>query len=381
MIVFKNEGELDINSIITFGVSVKEKEGAIGFFGTGLKYAIAVLLREGCSITIRSGMAVYEFALEELVIKSSTFSRITMNGHPLAFTTEYGKTWQLWQAARELYSNCLDEDGEVTDILDESFTGTQVIINGYNFEGVWANRRDFLLETIPIWIGGGVEVHPGESDYVYYQGIRVYKLGTRSKYTYNIQTKQVLTEDRTLASWWSAQHLISDALTVCDNIDILDNILLAGDFLESKFDFEYFSPGREFADRVGFHIRNSTEGLNQTVIKDAIRRRLTSEEEVSCDAPPEEVQVIQDAMEMVTSAGFDIGKFNIKIVESLGEGETTWAMGENIFLSRKLLEQGGKKVAAVLLENFLKVEKNLYTGSEEMQEFLLETIIRLANKR
>ncbi len=381
MVVFKNEGELDINSIITFGVSVKEKEGAIGFFGTGLKYAIAVLLREGCSITIRSGMAVHEFALEELIIKSSTFSRITMNGHPLAFTTEYGKTWQLWQAARELYSNCLDEDGEVTDILDESFTGTQVIVEGYNFDGVWANRGDFLLQTAPIWSGEGIEVHPEGSEYIYYQGIRVYKLNNRSKFTYNIQAKQSLTEDRTLASWWLAQSLIASALTACDNIDILDSVLIPGEFQESKFDFEYFIPGKEFADRVGFHIRNSTEGLNQSVIKDAIRRRLTSEEDVSCDVPPEEVQVIQDAMEMVTSAGFDIGKFNIKIAESLGDGETAWAMGENIFLSRGLLEEGGKKVAVILLENFLKVEKSLCTESREMQDFLLETIITLANRK
>ena len=47
MIVFENPGEIDIRSISTFGVSVKEGDNPIGFFGTGLKYAIVVLLRTG----------------------------------------------------------------------------------------------------------------------------------------------------------------------------------------------------------------------------------------------------------------------------------------------------------------------------------------------
>lgn len=45
MIIFRNKGVIDPKSITTFGVSSKENPGAIGFFGTGLKYAIAILLR------------------------------------------------------------------------------------------------------------------------------------------------------------------------------------------------------------------------------------------------------------------------------------------------------------------------------------------------
>lgn len=101
MIVFKNEGILDINSIITFGVSVKEKESAIGFFGTGLKYAIAVLLRNGCEVAIKSGLDVYYFGTESLIVRGKSFPIVTMNGKQLSFTTEYGKTWELWKAARE----------------------------------------------------------------------------------------------------------------------------------------------------------------------------------------------------------------------------------------------------------------------------------------
>ncbi len=54
-VIFRNKGVIDPSSITTFGVSSKENPGAIGFFGTGLKYAIAILLREGCDITIHAG--------------------------------------------------------------------------------------------------------------------------------------------------------------------------------------------------------------------------------------------------------------------------------------------------------------------------------------
>src|ERR1700733_12022356 len=51
MIVFENYGEIEIDAITTFGVSVKEGPNPIGFFGTGLKYAVAVLLRHGCKVS------------------------------------------------------------------------------------------------------------------------------------------------------------------------------------------------------------------------------------------------------------------------------------------------------------------------------------------
>lgn len=54
-VIFRNKGIIDPRSITTFGVSSKDSESAIGYFGTGLKYAIAILLREGCKIDIYTG--------------------------------------------------------------------------------------------------------------------------------------------------------------------------------------------------------------------------------------------------------------------------------------------------------------------------------------
>lgn len=108
MIIFKNKGAIDVRAIKILGVSVK-KDNAIGFFGTGLKYAIAICLREGCPLSIWSGGEEYSFTTKKVAITGQDFDVVCMNGEELGFTTELGKTWKLWQAFRELYCNCTDE--------------------------------------------------------------------------------------------------------------------------------------------------------------------------------------------------------------------------------------------------------------------------------
>jgi hypothetical protein len=46
-LLIENKGEIDINALILMGGTTKrEDESKIGFFGSGNKYAIALLLRE-----------------------------------------------------------------------------------------------------------------------------------------------------------------------------------------------------------------------------------------------------------------------------------------------------------------------------------------------
>lgn len=54
-VIFETPGNLDIQAIAT---------SPIGFFGTWLKYAIAVLLREGCQISIFTNKTLYRFSIK-----------------------------------------------------------------------------------------------------------------------------------------------------------------------------------------------------------------------------------------------------------------------------------------------------------------------------
>ncbi len=222
-IVFQNKGLIDIRAIKTFGASVKKTETAIGFFGTGLKYAIAVILRHGGSITIYRGNTALRFDVKPMKIRGEQFPIVTMNGKELAFTTEYGKTWEPWQAFRELWCNCKDEGGKVFSIDDETPAGmsflnapfgrdvTTIIASGKAIEDAYKTRASIILETEPMMKLSGVDVHHGISDHIFYQGIRVHKLEKPSMYTYNLTNRQSLTEDRTLAYSYGLPALIGRA--------------------------------------------------------------------------------------------------------------------------------------------------------------------------
>src|SRR5580692_5751221 len=78
-LVFSNPGVLDINLVKLLGVSVKDSDNAIGFFGTGLKYAIASTLRLGGEIVIFSDGQRYDIAGEKLTLRDKEFTRVTIN--------------------------------------------------------------------------------------------------------------------------------------------------------------------------------------------------------------------------------------------------------------------------------------------------------------
>jgi hypothetical protein len=51
-VIFQNLGLIDLRAVQIMGLNAKESKNPIGQFGTGLKYAIAVLLRNNCSVSI-----------------------------------------------------------------------------------------------------------------------------------------------------------------------------------------------------------------------------------------------------------------------------------------------------------------------------------------
>ena len=72
-VFFMNQSEFDKDAMLTFGVSAKDDDTAIGYFGTGFKYATAIILRIGGSIVVRSKGNVYEFKSTKKIIKNQEF--------------------------------------------------------------------------------------------------------------------------------------------------------------------------------------------------------------------------------------------------------------------------------------------------------------------
>ena len=389
-IVFKNKGIIDIKAITTFGISSKEGSNPIGFFGTGLKYAIAILLREGCEITIFSGTERYDFTTETKTVRVNDFNFIQMNGVDLAFTTELGKTWELWQAYRELYCNCMDENGTVSkesyylsseDIEDNA---TIIIVRGSNFEKVHDNKSDFILTSKPIWSSDELEIHSGESQNLFYKGISVYTLNKPSKFTYNILEQVELTEDRTLKYFWTCLVKITDVITKCKEIDILDSILFPRqeDF-ENQFDFyrESLKPCEEFLGYSTKHTLNRTPGLNLTLRK-YITQKFNLEETMyeRLDLNKVQQMTLDKAIDFCIMLGYPVKDYKITVVKTLGNNILGQARKETIYLSERAFMMGTKMVAGTILEEYLHLKHHLVDETRDMQNYLFDLVISLGEQ-
>lgn len=212
---FKTNTAIPLDAFTTLGVNVKVKENAIGKFGTGLKYAVAVILRLGGTIEVWIDGVQHVFYKSPKKFRDVSFEMVRMKKArgflaksgwsytKLPFTIELGKEWELWQAFRELESNTRDEDG-VSFEIDEDYvvedTGTTIIISHDDLSQVFdVDNPTFLPEDRRLlWENDIFQIYEGRSKVLYFQGIRCYDIRNESKLTYNFKDKVLLTEDRTI---------------------------------------------------------------------------------------------------------------------------------------------------------------------------------------
>jgi hypothetical protein len=107
-LVIQNKGLIDPKALALMGASVKE-EGSIGEFGSGLKYALATILREGLKFAVYSGDRKIEISVKDESFREQSFGVIHIDGQPTSITTRTGPKWTLREAIREIWSNAVDE--------------------------------------------------------------------------------------------------------------------------------------------------------------------------------------------------------------------------------------------------------------------------------
>lgn len=115
-----NAGKMPKTLLHLIGASTKKGNSKkIGEFGTGLKYAIAYLLRTGNKFKFFSGKEEFVFTVQKQKVSGIEFSEIFCNDKSTSITTSYGDQWQAWEIVRELWCNAKDEGKERKKITDE----------------------------------------------------------------------------------------------------------------------------------------------------------------------------------------------------------------------------------------------------------------------
>jgi hypothetical protein len=237
--------EIPLQSFTLLGINVKTKTDAIGRFGTGLKYAVAVILRHGGTIRLFISGTEYEFYLHGLKFRGKDFQQVRMrkratfggwlSSKALPFTTEFGKDWGLWQAYRELESNTRDESGHTTSdgIQPEAYkSGTVIEVDCPGFQEAIDEEQVFFdpgdkpkVNSCDIF-----DMYEGESKHFYYQGIRVYTLRYPARFTYNFKSPYVrLTEDRTADNAFSLFYWIAQEAMKLSSNNLVTRMLVKSD--------------------------------------------------------------------------------------------------------------------------------------------------------
>lgn len=275
-VVHRTYTEFDIRAVTVTGLSAKlpGKANPIGKFGTGLKYAIAVLLREGLGVTIVTPEARYKFVPHVINFRGQVAEGILMRTwdpnkvsrpkrQELGFTTHYGSNWELWMAFRELHSNTLDEGG-FTDIFNnvppehlKVSEGCAIIIEGEAYESEFYKRHQTFLDAGPktLYETPCVKVYerPHDeymSEFKYYRGLRAGKAeGTDAQFLfiYDVLSECYLSEERQVQDWyWN--WAVANCILQSDNADFIRRVLEAeDDYWEASLVFQdAMNPGETF---------------------------------------------------------------------------------------------------------------------------------------
>lgn len=392
MLEFRNRGVIDLRAVTTIGVSAKEP-GAIGFFGTGLKYAIASILRNNGSIRIVAGGHLHEFSARPEIIRGKEFhvvqhhDRVTDEIRPLGFTTHLGVNWEPWQVFRELYCNALDEGGAVADhsTAPPGPDETVVLVEGWpDLQNIYHERHLVVLQTAPLHTFNGVEIHPLQGAHTHYRRVRAGKLSKQPGWTYNITAPMQLTEDRTFAYDFMVHHRLAAAILAADDPVFLEQWLTRPrDSFEGEFNLKEGAadPGPVFMEVMGRLSREFARPVNSSA-REVFRehRGLEAYDLVSVELNQYERRQLDQALELLRRMGYDIDPARLHVLQSLGTNTLGMAFIKTgqIAISRKAFEIGVKCLAGTILEEHLHVAMGYEDHSRDLQNYLLDRLVNTA---
>ncbi|MCP4255032.1 MAG: hypothetical protein GY775_16820 [Candidatus Scalindua sp.] len=305
-LIFKNPGLISILDLISMGDSDKREDpDKIGKFDSGLKYALAILYRSNVKFEILSGRN-RRFEVDTTILEDSNVNKkkevlvvkefeyleeptedicetcndeynlnhsagglcegsnceIMLEAYPVetehvtGFSPKLGYGWEFWMAFREIYSNCLDEQGDfiITDILPElAENETKFIIAiDEKVQMVLNHWNDYFLKRDLIEANQSIEIHKNTSEH-----LKIYKNNTlvfedidkKAKWSYN-WSKAKIDEMRCMQYNSDFEWDLRRALKESENQNLITEICTNKSIFESKMDYDCFIFSEKWVDIV-----------------------------------------------------------------------------------------------------------------------------------
>lgn len=406
-VYFVTPGTIELAAFTTMGLHAKPNTpNPIGYFGTGLKFAVATLLRHGAKLTLETSGCKYEAKIIVRQFRGESFNAVVLcqtdttevqSPIELNITDQLGKNWKLWMAYRELYSNTVtDEHGIVVNSLEELDSipepRTIISVDLPDFDIIHHSRAEFLLDPKkrPDYTGVQLEISADTvpvPNVIFYRGIKVHEFDASTVQTYNLIQPQTLTEDRTLANTYQLLPMLAaEMLRMPEEANqILYNILCAP---RSTWEYGltwYTSPSIILAEPAYANFRKVLESLrdNHYLIPGA-RKLLANldmeqKKETTQELDPYDAQTLQEALGICAQFGWKID-YKVEVRETLGVDVLGQADVETstILLSKEVFEMGKTMLVGTLLEEFWHLKHGFQDETRAFQNFLINTIVRQA---
>lgn len=227
----KSKGEMEIQAISLIGASTKRGDpNSIGMFGSGLKYAVASILRQEIPFAVFSGEREIRITTKEVVFGNKTFNQIYINGEQTSLTDTMGtEDWAgIFPFVREIYSNALDEDEDATIKIVDTFKQEPGFTTYYieateDVEKFMKNFDNYFVYTKDsIWANDKGEIHRRK------EGTKVFRKGIlahcdnhkESLFSYNCYDITI-NESRVISNRYEVQRIVATLLESCTNPRIL----------------------------------------------------------------------------------------------------------------------------------------------------------------
>lgn len=412
-IKIQNKGEIDIQALTLLGATNKRGDNSkIGYFGSGLKYAMAVLLKYKIPIAIFAGEKEIKITTVRKDFRGEKFDVIKVNGKLTSLTTEMGPDWEAWFAVREIYCNALDEKDSKLGLADKpkgkkGYT-TFFIKFAPELDNLFSHWNEYFSEKRNDLICEdsmkSTRMFSGNSKkfIIYRKGIRCHISNEKCLYHYDLDWVDI-NESRTIKDMWDLEYHLPSKVAMCANAQVIKDIFdnykdtYEGDMkwhYANRFNEHWLKVinGRKLVklDISGFFIEDIAKGNclvlpNNLVsaLKDYFGNKVTvlgrsdnTDDGKDVEPTTQQAEALNDAVAFLKKVSIEIKHpiilHNFENVNTDGQ-----AKDDKIFISPKTIDKGRRYLIATILEE----ETHLTTGHKDMtrglQNYLFDRIIGL----
>lgn len=411
-----NYGEIEVEALTLVGASTKrDDQSKIGMFGSGNKYALAYLMRNGYDVLFYSDQQSINVNTVPATLRDCSFNVITINGDKTSITTEMGPQWTLWMAIREFYANAVDEKLISFEIVDHIMTtkgGTDIFIEVKDeLHQFMDNINDYIAITKEVVFQDVDQnkILKKHSDLacIYRKGMRCYDTREHSVYDYDFP-KININESRIVSSSWNITEKLTSLLFKCSDPVVIRNILEAStnkNYLEYKIDnhswyfsdhFDYqvwldaignkaiapmalalFIPADQHKDtfflrsKMYTHLKENLPGVKLAMHSNMINNVAYIEKVPTAL----QLDTLKEVEKFFKECQFDM-PYPVKIVEFAEKQVHGMAEDGTVYLSVLALDQGKTHTANVIIEEYIHLKHNV---ADETRAFQKSAIIEFIN--